>query len=60
MHLESWKGLLKSGVHVPEQEVNVNRTKVMSKLFQLNNVIEDQIREYKEQKVQSPERRNVE
>jgi len=42
-HLESWKGLVKAGVHVKEQEVDVGRRKVLDKLTMLNNMSAAQI-----------------
>ena len=38
LHQESWKGLKRSGVHVPEQEVDVGRKNILDKLNKLNNM----------------------
>lgn len=38
LHQSSYQGLRKSGVHVTEQEVKVNRRKILTKLNMLNNM----------------------
>lgn len=46
LHLESWQGLIKAGVHVKEQEVDVSRKKVLNKLNMLNDMSSQQIEEF--------------
>ena len=54
-HLESWKGLVRSGVHVKEQTVDVGRRKVLEKLTKLNNMSSKQIEDlYRKNHVRSP------
>ena len=48
LHLQSWKGLTKAGVHVRQQDVDVGRRQVLDKLNMLNNMSAKQIEEYQQ------------